>query len=465
MRIYGDEPKLYQWDTGRRVTHDALSPGQTVHFYNRNLKQALVMTAYQLDGEVVADIPNILLQSALPIHIYLVCADQEAQFTHASYRFLVIPRPKPDDYVYTETEVLNFANLEKRVSALEKGGVPGDKVDLTGYATEQFVEDKIAEAQLSGGNVSLTADQINALDGMFKIASFTEDPTAAYTAFKTAFGIIDSGGSEEPDVPVVPGEPDEPDTPEVTLSSISVTYSGGDVPVGTAVTDLTGIVVTAHYSDGTSETVTEYTLSGEIAEGSNTITVSYSGKTTTFDATGVVESVALRGFQLSAPPTSWSDVEGWTRKTNVATNYKAYWYNGKVAQSGEVYFRTLMPSAGIGQYCNPEIYITADADPLADIENVNLTKLEADEWYSTFAINGAETAVCVEEDGSVSTDGDGKGFVLVGKFTIPDGHVGLLTLGNSIQGTALYNIRYVEGWLTLFYDDPRNNITVTEVTA
>lgn len=77
---------------------------------------------------------------------------------------------------------------------------------------------------------------------------------------------------------------------EVTLTSISATYSGGDVAVGTAVNDLTGIVVTAHYSDGTSETVTGYTLSGTIAEGSNTITASYGGKTTTFAVTGVAES-------------------------------------------------------------------------------------------------------------------------------------------------------------------------------
>lgn len=77
---------------------------------------------------------------------------------------------------------------------------------------------------------------------------------------------------------------------EVTLSSISATYSGGDVSVGTAVTDLTGIVVTAHYSDGSTATVTGYTLSGEIAEGSNTVTVSYGGKTTTFTVTGIEEN-------------------------------------------------------------------------------------------------------------------------------------------------------------------------------
>ena len=86
------------------------------------------------------------------------------------------------------------------------------------------------------------------------------------------------------------GETPEEPAPEKTLTSISATYSGGDVAVGTAASALTGVAVTAHYSDGTSYTVTGYTLSGTISEGSNTITVSYGGKTTTFAVTGVAES-------------------------------------------------------------------------------------------------------------------------------------------------------------------------------
>lgn len=76
----------------------------------------------------------------------------------------------------------------------------------------------------------------------------------------------------------------------VTLQSISATYAGGEVTVGTALTNLTGITVTAHYSDGSTDTVTGYTLRGEILEGKNTITVSYGGKTTTFTVTGIAES-------------------------------------------------------------------------------------------------------------------------------------------------------------------------------
>ena len=136
-----------------------------------------------------------------------------------------------------------------------------------------------AISKLSQQNANLTTAQINALDGMFKVCAFIKDDVSAeYNAFKTAFGISDSGGEEEPDEPV---------TPEKTLTGISATYSGGSVPVGTAVSALTGVVVTAHYSDGTSEAVTGYTLTGEIAEGENAVTVSYEGKTTTITVEGV----------------------------------------------------------------------------------------------------------------------------------------------------------------------------------
>lgn len=80
------------------------------------------------------------------------------------------------------------------------------------------------------------------------------------------------------------------DTTEKTLTSISATYSGGSVPVGTAVSGLSGVTVTAHYSDGSTATVTGYTLSGSIVEGENTITVTYQGKTATFTVTGTAET-------------------------------------------------------------------------------------------------------------------------------------------------------------------------------
>lgn len=76
---------------------------------------------------------------------------------------------------------------------------------------------------------------------------------------------------------------------QVVLSSISAVYSGGTVSTTASLDSLkTNLVVTAHYSDSTTQTVAsaDYTLSGDISTvGTHTITVSYSGKTTTFSVT------------------------------------------------------------------------------------------------------------------------------------------------------------------------------------
>ena len=123
----------------------------------------------------------------------------------------------------------------------------------------------------------LTTEQITTLDNMFKVCAFTKaDVSAEYRSFCTAFGIEDGT------------VPDEPDGPAVTLTSISATYNGGKVSVGTPVNALSGIVVTARYSDGSTARVSGYTLSGTIKEGSNTITVTYQGKTATFTVYGEV---------------------------------------------------------------------------------------------------------------------------------------------------------------------------------
>lgn len=177
-----------------------------------------------------------------------------------------------------------WAQLQDQIGQIKQESITEEAIAAVVAA---YLEENPIGGSDSSQNVALTTAQINALDGLFKIAAYTEDARAAYAAFQSAFGL---SGGEEPDDPDVPVIPDEPDKPEKTLTGISATYSGGDVAVGTAVSDLTGIVVTAFYSNGSTETVTDYTLSGTIVEGSNTVTVSYGGKTTTFAVSGVAES-------------------------------------------------------------------------------------------------------------------------------------------------------------------------------
>ena len=78
-----------------------------------------------------------------------------------------------------------------------------------------------------------------------------------------------------------------PPTPPATLTSITCVYTQSGTVYDTDTLDSlkTDLVVTAHYDNSTSQVVTSYTLSGTLAEGTSTITVSYNGKTTTFNVT------------------------------------------------------------------------------------------------------------------------------------------------------------------------------------
>ena len=72
------------------------------------------------------------------------------------------------------------------------------------------------------------------------------------------------------------------------LSSISAVYTQGDTIVypNTSLDSLkSNLVVTATYNNNRTETVTDYTLSGTLAVGTSTITVTYNDKTTTFNVT------------------------------------------------------------------------------------------------------------------------------------------------------------------------------------
>lgn len=75
--------------------------------------------------------------------------------------------------------------------------------------------------------------------------------------------------------------------PPLTIVSISAVYTqSGDVYDTDSLDSLKAdLVVTALYEDGTTQAVTNYTLSGTLAVGTSTITVSYGGKTDTFDVT------------------------------------------------------------------------------------------------------------------------------------------------------------------------------------
>ncbi len=124
--------------------------------------------------------------------------------------------------------------------------------------------------------------QAKLLMTLLKNATFKTDQTANLNALGQALGV---------DATVPTG---------VTVTGITVSYTGGDVPAGTPLSALTGLFVLASYSDGSAEPVTNYTLSGNIAVGSNTVTVIYQGQTAAFTVTGTGVN------QEGAAPMGWS---------------------------------------------------------------------------------------------------------------------------------------------------------------
>lgn len=110
---------LYQWDLDRKIL--VSDPNITeVHFCNRTSDCSLVVETYTVDGQLYADIPNILLQQHFDIRAFAYCEG----YTKVEQLFKVKARSKPADYVYTETEVRTWDRLEQEMQeTMQKGFV------------------------------------------------------------------------------------------------------------------------------------------------------------------------------------------------------------------------------------------------------------------------------------------------------------------------------------------------------
>lgn len=144
FKIQDGRENFVQWDLNRKIFVEDESITQ-VHFANLSNQNALVTEV----KNHLADVPNVLLQDYGTILIY----GCDGNYTKYSDAYRVLRREKPDNYVYTETEVLNYNNLLKRLDNLE-GNIDKiiadylrenpPQVDLSGYATKEYVDNAIA---------------------------------------------------------------------------------------------------------------------------------------------------------------------------------------------------------------------------------------------------------------------------------------------------------------------------------
>lgn len=127
------EGRLTQWDLNRKVIVTGYEGVAEVHFASPGDDHGAYVVKL-VDGQ--AEIPNILLTMAGTINVYVYPADRTV-FATALW---VMAREKPDDYVYTETEVLDWRRLDEKI---------GDLAELTTTARENLVA-AINEAATKG---------------------------------------------------------------------------------------------------------------------------------------------------------------------------------------------------------------------------------------------------------------------------------------------------------------------------
>lgn len=161
MRLLNGETSLVQWDKNMRVTDESFNVGDKFHVYNGTTEKAPVMVAYSYEGNVVIDIPNEFLMTHLPITVYKYREDGDCGHTCDKCIFTVEKRPKPDDYVYEQTEVLTIESVVEAalLEAKESGefdGEPG-KPGKNGHTPEKYV-DYFTEADIN--EIALRAMQL-----------------------------------------------------------------------------------------------------------------------------------------------------------------------------------------------------------------------------------------------------------------------------------------------------------------
>lgn len=193
------------------------------------------------------------LATADPTKLYLVAADGRIYY-YLNNQW----NPGPVYGSYSLDSTLTQSGQAADAKAV------GDRISTVEEDLEDVKEDLSAlEAQVESGD-GLTEEIKRALLSCFaKVAWTDEHGQDYYDALEDAL------------------------YPPANLVSISAVYTQSGTVYGTDSLDSLkpDLVVTAHYSDSSTATVTaeDYTLSGTLVEGTSAITVNYGGKTTTFD--------------------------------------------------------------------------------------------------------------------------------------------------------------------------------------
>lgn len=228
MKIKLENGQLYcwQWETDQRLVIDTL---EGYEIENLSCKMGILkdkigiieVEIYKEKEMIFSNIPDILLQHEGLIEVWIQTNLEFSSITLAYWRFRVKKRERPEDYIYTETDVLTWQELDKRITVLEENfsTLPEDiQVELD---TDLAEAGKAADAKATGDAIKnlsnslsavATSGDYNDLANKPEIPSVEDLATTEYVDEKFA-SIGESGSSgasswnELQDKPFYVGEP------------------------------------------------------------------------------------------------------------------------------------------------------------------------------------------------------------------------------------------------------------------
>jgi hypothetical protein len=279
---------------------DILVPGAVasaeVQYWTRGMTEAAAYEVgsitQQTDGSYVIEcnVPNEFFDTWGDLRVYLVVTDDSKYVVTYEGRIKVLQREKPEDYVdddpdnealrvLTEArEAAQSASADADRAAQVAASIPADYSELSGN-----VSNLTGEVGQLNERLQDVDERVEVLEASSAGSGLTEDIKVALLQLASKVAYIDEDGQDYYDAL------EEALYPPANLVSISASYvqSGAIYDSDTLDVLKADLIVTAHWSDRTTSTVSssDYVLSGILTTGTSTITVTYRGKTTSFNVT------------------------------------------------------------------------------------------------------------------------------------------------------------------------------------
>lgn len=193
FKIYDGRTNFWQWDTGQKliVLDDSITE---VHFSNRDMNHSIQRNVYELNGQRVCNIPDIVLQLPRNLVAYAYANDGTSSHTVKSVKFAVVKRPIPEGYVMDQGEAMD--EIRRRLEILEN---TLKDIDLGKKELMKFLSVAEAEKWAKENNKSGVIVAVN-IDGKW-IAHMVEDdhsvtPICNCNGEQVVINLIDGGDAD-----------------------------------------------------------------------------------------------------------------------------------------------------------------------------------------------------------------------------------------------------------------------------